>query len=329
MTGELARSANVACKSPPRQDGRLISCGPDSSLYGHAICDYPKPCRVPTTSDFSRKGSETAPVPPIFLRQGKGLKCLARDSLVGDFDTVLAITARPWHSRGARKDSMISADHLRRIAVWSADLNTQEIDVARAGIVERSFRANEFICLHGDHFDYWTGVVSGLVKVGSVSRAGKAISFTGFTAGAWFGEGSVLKHEPRRYDAVALRDSRLALMDRATFLWLFENSAAFNRFLVAQLNERVGQFIALLEYGRMLDATGRVARCIASLFNPILYPGGGRHLDITQEEVGALSGMSRQNANQCLRKLEREGLLKLDYGGLTVLDLERLNRYGE
>jgi CRP/FNR family transcriptional regulator, cyclic AMP receptor protein len=42
---------------------------------------------------------------------------------------------------------------------------------------------------------------------------------------------------------VALRDARLALMDRSTFLWLFENSVGFNRFLVGQLNERFGQFI--------------------------------------------------------------------------------------
>jgi CRP-like cAMP-binding protein len=55
---------------------------------------------------------------------------------------------------------------------------------------------------------------------------------------AWFGEGAVLKKEPRRYDLVALRDARLAMTERATFLWLFENSVAFNRFLVEQLNER-------------------------------------------------------------------------------------------
>ena len=40
-----------------------------------------------------------------------------------------------------------------------------------------------------------------------VSRGGKATTFTGMTAGAWFGEGSVLKNEPRRYDVVALRDT--------------------------------------------------------------------------------------------------------------------------
>lgn len=224
---------------------------------------------------------------------------------------------------------MIAPDHLKRIAAWSRDLSEREIDIARAGISERSYRANEYIFIRGDDFEYWTGVVTGLARMGIVSRGGKAASFAGLTAGAWFGEGSVLKNEARRYDVMALRDTRLALMDRKTFVWLFENSVAFNRFLVKQLNERLGQFIAFLEYGRTLDATARLARSIASLFNPILYPEGTRHLEITQEEIGALSGISRQNANQCLKRLEKDGLLRLEYGGVTVLDLERLRNYGE
>jgi CRP-like cAMP-binding protein len=224
---------------------------------------------------------------------------------------------------------MIAADHLKRIAVWSREFNERETEIARAGIVERSFKANEYICMRGDQFEYWTGVVTGLVRIGNVSRTGKAVSFTGLTAGAWFGEGTVLKNEARRYDAVALRDTRLALMDRVTFFWLLENSVVFNRFLVGQLNERLGQFMALLEYGRMLDATGRLARCLASLFNPILYPEPNPYLEITQEEIGALSGISRQNANQCLKRLEKEGLLRLEYGGVTIVDLERLRHYGE
>lgn len=224
---------------------------------------------------------------------------------------------------------MIAQDHLRRIAAWSRELNERETDIARAGIVEKSFRANEFIFMRGDRFDYWTGVVSGLARMSIVSRGGKATTFTGMMAGAWFGEGSILKNEARRYDVVALRDTRLAMMDRATFIWLFENSVAFNRSLVGQLNERLGQFIGLLEHGRTLDATARLARSIASLFNPILYPDLTRHLEITQEEIGALTGISRQNANQCLKKLEKEGLLRLEYGGLTIVELERLRSYGE
>ena len=183
---------------------------------------------------------------------------------------------------------MIAPDHLKRIAAWSRDLSEREIDIARAGISERSYRANEYIFMRGDEFEYWTGVVTGLARMGIVSRGGKAASFAGLTAGAWFGEGSVLKNEARRYDVMALRDTRLALMDRKTFVWLFENSVAFNRFLVKQLNERLGQFIAFLEYGRTLDATARLARSIASLFNPILYPGDPPSRDHPGGDRGAV-----------------------------------------
>ena len=224
---------------------------------------------------------------------------------------------------------MIGEDQLKRIAAWSRELSKREIEVARAGISEKSYVTGETIFMRGEKFDYWAGMVSGLARMGAVSRDGKETSLAGLTAGAWFGEGSVLKDEPRRYDVVALRNSRLALMERSAFMWLFENSVGFNRFLVRQLNERLGQFIGMMEVNRTLDATARLARSIASLFNPILYPDSTTHLEITQEEIGALSGMSRQNANRALNKLEREGLLRLEYGGVTILDIERLRGYGE
>lgn len=222
---------------------------------------------------------------------------------------------------------MIAEDYLRRIAIWARELNAREIEVARGGIVERSYAAGESVFVRGDHFDYWTGLVSGLARMGIVSREGKTTSFTGLTAGAWFGEGTMLKKEARRYDVVALRETRLALMDRATFFWLYENSAAFNRFLVVQLNERLGQFIGLVEYGRTLDATARLARSIAWLFNPILYPNNDRTLTISQEELGLLAGISRQMANQSLARLAELGFIKVGHNEVTILDLERLARY--
>lgn len=224
---------------------------------------------------------------------------------------------------------MISANHLRKIAAWSHELTDSEIEIARAGIVEKCYNANECIIARGDHLQYWAGVVSGLVRVGIVSRSGKATTLAGFTAGAWFGEGSLLKNEIRRYDVIALRDTRLAIMNQKTFFWLLKNSSAFGGFLVGQLNERLSQFVALVEYGRSLNATARVARCIASLFNPILYPTMDPHLAITQEEIGALSGVSRQNANVCLRALQDQGLIRREYGGITVIHLDKLMTYGE
>jgi CRP/FNR family cyclic AMP-dependent transcriptional regulator len=220
-------------------------------------------------------------------------------------------------------------EQLRRIAFWSHDLNEKELEQARRGIVEKDYSKGSYICHRGDRFDYWTGVSSGIVRFGTTSQSGKTITFTGLRTGSWFGEGTMLKNEPRQYDLIALRDTRMALMNRSTFLWLFENSVAFNRFLVRQLNERLGQFIALVEYDRSLDADARVARSIAWLFNPVLYPLEGMNLGISQEEIGLLSGLSRPVTNKSLKTLETKGLISVERNGLTVLDLERLRNFGE
>ena len=109
------------------------------------------------------------------------------------------------------------------------------------------------------------------------------------------------------YDVVAIRDSRVAYMPRASFMRLLDRSIAFNRFLLGQLNERLGQFIAIVEHDRLLEPDARVARALAQLFNPLLYPGTAAQLQLSQEEIGLLSGVSRQRANQALRVLEKPG----------------------
>ncbi|HTV68386.1 MAG TPA: Crp/Fnr family transcriptional regulator [Rhizobiaceae bacterium] len=222
---------------------------------------------------------------------------------------------------------MTAQGDLVRSAIWAAELSEDEIERARRGISERSYSKGAYICHRGDRLDYWTGVLSGLVKISAISRSGKAMTFAGAGPGAWFGEGTIIKDEPRKYDLVAIRDTRLALLNKATFYWLFENSAAFNRFLVRQLNERMGQFIATIEYDRILGPKARIARNLSWLFNPVLYPGTTGHIEITQEELGLLAGVSRQVANRSLQELEKEGLLKVEHERISVLDLSRLSAY--
>ena len=224
---------------------------------------------------------------------------------------------------------MISEDRFLQIAHWSRNLEDASFDHARKGIVERSYAKGSYVCHKGDYFEPWTGTVSGLLKISATSLSGKSVTLAGLRSGVWFGEGTVLKNEPRQYDLMVLRDSQLALMNRATFFWLFENSVAFNRLLVHQLNERLGQFIAFVEYDRMLDATARLARNIAWLFNPAFYPESELTLEITQEELGLLSGLSRQAANKALRQLEERGLLSVEHNMISVRDLARLRNFGE
>lgn len=222
---------------------------------------------------------------------------------------------------------MSARDDLRRVAFWADALTEEEAARARKGITERHYASGTYICHRGDRLGSWTGVITGLVKISAISHRGKAMTFAGIGSGGWFGEGSVLKNEARKYDLVALRDTHLALMNRATFMWLFETSVGFNRFLVHQLNERMGQFIATIEHDRIYDPTARVARNLAWLFNPVLYPNIGKDIEITQEELALLAGLSRQMANKALQTLEEAGLVQVERGRIIVANLEALASY--
>jgi CRP/FNR family cyclic AMP-dependent transcriptional regulator len=107
-----------------------------------------------------------------------------------------------------------------------------------------------------------------------------------------------------------------------------DTSIAFNRFTLNQLNKRLGQFIGMIDSERLLDPDARVARCLVELFNPHRYPGNRGELEISQEEIGYLAGVSRQRVNQALQELARAGLLEVAYGRLRIIDLDGLRRYG-
>src|SRR6188768_3969614 len=142
--------------------------------------------------------------------------------------------------------------------------------------------------------------------------------------GGWFGEGTALKRESYRYNIQALRRSVVAGLPVESFHWLLDHSLGFNRFIMNQLNERLGQFIAAREIDRMNNPDLRVARNLATLFNPVLYPGVGEVLRITQQELAYLVGLSRQRVNEALTTLQARALIQVEYGGLRVLDLPAL-----
>ena len=209
---------------------------------------------------------------------------------------------------------------------WLAALTPEERERVLADLRVVSVQPGELICRIGRPVTYWFGVLDGLLKM-SNDAAAMPITFTGLPPGGWFGEGTVLKNEPYRYNIEPLRRSVVAGIDIDTFFWLLERSIPFNRYVMNQLNERLGQFIAAREIDRLNDPDTRVARSLAALFHPVLYPGVGTLLRITQQELGYLVGLSRQRVNEALRSLQAEGLIAIEYGGVRVLDLEQLRRH--
>jgi CRP/FNR family transcriptional regulator, cyclic AMP receptor protein len=207
---------------------------------------------------------------------------------------------------------------------WLQVLLPSERAQAEAALMVGDAAPGDFVCRVGRPVTYWLGVVEGLLKMSSDNAQGRTMTFTGVPPGGWFGEGTALKREPYRYNIQALRKSVVAGLPVDSFHWLLDHSIGFNRFVMNQLNERLGQFIAAREIDRMNNPDVRVARSLAALFNPVLYPGVGEILRITQQELAYLVGLSRQRVNEALAALEGQGLIRVEYGGLRVLDLPAL-----
>jgi CRP/FNR family transcriptional regulator, cyclic AMP receptor protein len=66
---------------------------------------------------------------------------------------------------------------------------------------------------------------------------------------------------------------------------------------------------------------------LVEMIDPRLYPSNGDHIQLSQEGLARLAGVSRSVVSQTLQHLEREGLLKVDYRSITLVDRAGLRQF--
>jgi CRP/FNR family transcriptional regulator, cyclic AMP receptor protein len=224
--------------------------------------------------------------------------------------------------------SLDSSTHLLLSATGFHDaLTAEEQQRLHADICAKPFKAGVSVARSGMPADAWLGVAQGVVKIENTAADGRQTTLTHFSKGCWFGEGTLLKREPWPYDAVAVTDSVVAFLPISTFDWLLESSFKFNRFLLDQLNARLAQFVERCAHLRLHDAEHHVVHCLAEMVDPRLYPQIGDSVAVSQEGLAHLAGVSRSLVSQVLQKLQRQGLVRVDYRSITLLDRNGLRAF--
>lgn len=204
---------------------------------------------------------------------------------------------------------------------WVSGLTKIQLERVQNDTFLREYEARTTVCAYGHPSSHWIGVMEGMLKIDKVIEDGRCTTFAGMPAGSWLGEGSFTKDEIRPYAIVAIQDSVVAFLPRATFKWLIDESSFFSNWVIDQLNARLNQYVFLIETSRFQKSTARVAFCLSELFNPQLCPSTSKRLPISQEEIGRMSGLARQNTNKSIKNLEYAGLIKCRYGTIEIIDL--------
>lgn len=228
--------------------------------------------------------------------------------------------ARPLHQQIVS----LSRDELLSGSDWFDALGDQTKTLVKQDLIERSLSAGELLGHQGEVQQHWFGVMEGLLKWSVSAIDGRTVTLGGQSVGSWFGEGTLVRAQPRQSDIIALRHSRVAMIPRSTFDWLRQNEPVFNEFLLRQINERLHWFMGSMAAHRLLDAEHLVVRALWGLVHPLLNPLGLHHLLISQEELANLAMVSRQRCNMTLVTLKREGLIELGYGAISISDIDAL-----
>ena len=243
----------------------------------------------------------------VRARSASGNRCRPDDTPVFQY-SMFAITPTPIH-------------RFLQSQAWFSAMPVDQQQAIEAQVFTLSATRGTTILPAQEATQGWYGVLRGLVKISGRPTAGRRSDFLGVAAGDWFGEGAVIKNEHRRYEVVALRDTELLCLPSDTFHALFASNIAFNQCLVRCMNLRLSQAMAMIEAGRTRTPEQRIALSLSRLFW-----SHTRQLDLTQDELASLAGMSRQTANRVLNVMQDQGLISLAMNRIKVLDDAGLTR---
>ncbi|MFN7133411.1 MAG: Crp/Fnr family transcriptional regulator, partial [Myxococcales bacterium] len=164
------------------------------------------------------------------------------------------------------------------------------------------------------------------VRIFGVAGSGKEALLTLVEPPTWFGEISVFDGLPRTHDAVAEGEAKVLHVPQRAVDALLEREPRWWRDIGLLLTAKLRLAFVTLEDSTLLPTSVRLARRLVWMAD-----GYGEWLDrhrrvlkVRQEQLAMMLAVSRQTTNQLLKELEADGLVKVSYGGIELLDLERI-----
>jgi CRP/FNR family transcriptional regulator, cyclic AMP receptor protein len=202
-------------------------------------------------------------------------------------------------------------------------------DILRCAYVKR-YKDGDMLAARGDPPEQWIACAKGAVRVSSTSVSGKQITLTYVEPGIWFGDVSIFDGDRRTHDCYAHGDTTTLNVAKADFKKILSQHVEFYEAMLRLQSRRIRQLYGLVEDLNTLPLRARLAKQLNHLLRSYGVPSLSDakamriSLQLAQEELAQLLGASRQRVNQELKQMERELIIRIEPGGLVVLDRDAL-----
>jgi CRP-like cAMP-binding protein len=221
-----------------------------------------------------------------------------------------------------------AADALGRCRLF-AGMDLPSLQAIARTLRARRFRRGEVLFHEGDPGDALFVVASGAVKVVVPSEDGEEAILATLRRGDFLGELALLDGAPRSASAIALEATETLALPRDQFRALVASEPAIRDALLASVAAELRRLTTHVAELHFLDLTGRLASRLTRLAEEHgeRQPNGEIRLDapLTQTDLAAMIGATRQSVNKLLGEFEADGLLRMERDSIVVPDLARLS----
>jgi CRP-like cAMP-binding protein len=217
---------------------------------------------------------------------------------------------------------------LLRSGRWFRGLGDDlQAELLRVAVV-RHLDAGERLFSRGDPPCGLYAVVDGTVRIGGVTDAGKEVVLTLVEPPSWFGEIAVFDGEPRTHDAVAQTASTVIRVPQDALLALLEANPRYWRDLALLVTTKLRLAFVALEDSAARPLPLRLARRLLVMAHAHgdWDDRSRRVVEVRQEQLATMLGTSRQTLNASLKEYAAQGVLRISYGQIEILDVDALRR---
>jgi CRP/FNR family cyclic AMP-dependent transcriptional regulator len=175
-------------------------------------------------------------------------------------------------------------------------------------------------------------VLSGRIKIGITSPDGREATIGFINPGHCCGEIALLDGGLRSADAMAAEPSEVLVLGRREVIAFIDRHPDIAFRIMGVLCARLRRATGILADRMLPNVESRIASVLLRLSGEYgSHCGAGTRVDLrlSQGQLGALAGTTRERVNRHLGAWSRDGVIAVDEGYLTILDMAALRALAE
>lgn len=207
-----------------------------------------------------------------------------------------------------------------------ATLSEEEFSSIQSDIYLNRYSKGDTIFRTSDPADRMFIVLEGEIKISKIMSDGREQILYIYEAGEFVGGHNIISGDSYLYNAYSLKDTKVITITARKFSKIIRKNNELMIAILAQSYERIRRAELLIDRLSVISTDVRVAKLLINLikvYGKKVNDGILIKLNVTQEELGSLTGISRETMSRKLNQFEEDGIIEMVSRGKILIKDEQ------